>query len=157
MKSPAGEIARKAAHAAVGLIVLTAVIVVAGMTDAGTRTCEGRPYDRSEWRYDARKMRMRLWLANPRSAYTGVVYDEFPDGEAAEVEHLVSIKEAHDRGGCRWSKRRKRAFASDIRNVVLAAPKVNHQKGASAEWRPQAVPAWFEARRNEILEREGLK
>ena len=120
----------------------------------GAADCSAVAYDRASWEYDASALRERLWATNPYTAYAGQPFDELPTGEQAEVEHVVAIREAHDRGGCAWPRERKARFAGDIRNVVLALPSINRSKGASPDWRPPTVPTWFAYRRAEILKRE---
>ena len=131
-----------------------AALLLCGASATTTpRNCDDVPYDRDEWAYDAEDMRYELWLANPWTAYAGAPLLRAPTGKDAEIEHVVSLREAHARA-CWWPRERKKRYASDLRNVVLALPVMNREKGASSVWRPPTVPGWFEHRRAEILERE---
>ena len=70
----------------------------------------------------------------------------FASTSETDIEHIVARSEAHDSGLCRASADRKRAFASDLRNLTLASPTVNrNQKGAkdAAEWLPSHNQCWF--------------
>lgn len=47
------------------------------------------------------------------------------------IDHVVSLKDAHDSGAARWRSKDKIAFANDRFNHVPACRKVNSSKGAS--------------------------
>lgn len=92
------------------------------------------PYDRDEYYYDPAKQRDLLPLYLP---YT----HEIPasrHGEGLEVEHIVSLEEAHESGMRGRSPREKRALAQDTLNQCLARPGTNDAKGSKsiAEWQP---------------------
>ena len=118
--------------------------------------CEGTPYKRTEWRYDAAALRDHHWITNPYTAYSGAQMAGRPDGDAVEVEHLVPLREVHSVCGCKWSPDQKAAYASDPFVTVLSVPAVNRDKGASPSWRPPGLSVWFDTRRALILERYGL-
>ena len=48
-----------------------------------------------------------------------------------QVEHIVSVRETYNLGGCRWDDGKKKEFANDTDNLVLACARVNASKGAS--------------------------
>ena len=77
--------------------------------------------------------------------YTGTCFDSM---RQTDIEHLVATSEAHDSGLCGRDLATKRRFASDLRNLTLAAPAVNrHEKGGkdAAEWMPEKNKCWFAA------------
>lgn len=76
-------------------------------------------------------------------AYGG---EMFSDSGEVHVDHLVPLSEAHRSGAWRWSENRKRRFANDMRNLVVADAGLNMSKGDRdpAEWRPPDRSAWCE-------------
>ena len=52
----------------------------------------------------------------------------FKSQEETDIEHIVSLSEAHDSGLCSADKEIKNRFASDIRNLTLASPTVNRDE-----------------------------
>lgn len=121
------------------------------------------PYDRSEWgRWidadgDCQDSRQEVLIEeslipvafedekNCRVAsgkwkcqYTGMV---FTDPSDLDIDHVVSLKEAHYAGGWKWSREKKRAFFNDLEcsNVLMAVDNgTNRSKGARgpSEWMP---------------------
>ena len=70
----------------------------------------------------------------------------FESTKETDIEHVVARSEAHDSGLCSEDMAQRRAFASDLLNLTLAAPAVNrHQKVANdaAEWLPALNECWF--------------
>lgn len=67
--------------------------------------------------------------------YSGEI---FTDSLALDLDHIVPLKFAHGRGGYKWPKARKQAFANDIENLLLVKASLNRQKGAKGptEWMP---------------------
>lgn len=68
------------------------------------------------------------------------------DGEL-EIDHLVSLSEAHDSGAWRWDLERRKAFNNDLEHPeALSAVSivVNRSKWAydPSEWRPPQRSAW---------------
>lgn len=106
------------------------------------------PYDR-KWDYPysqtvERHIVARLGMVY--GPYTGTCFDSM---RQTDIEHIVATSEAHDSGLCGRDLATKRRFASDIRNLTLAAPEVNrHQKGGkdAAEWMPERNRCWFAGR-----------
>ena len=65
----------------------------------------------------------------------------------------MAASEAHDSGLCARDRATRARFASDLRNLTLAAPHVNrHQKSGkdAAEWLPDRNRCWFAARVVEV-------
>ena len=76
--------------------------------------------------------------------YTGAVIS---DPSRIDVDHMVPLKNAHESGGWRWSRERKRAYANDLnyRNHLRATlGSVNRAKGDKGpdRWRPPKREAW---------------
>ena len=78
--------------------------------------------------------------------YTGTC---FTSARETDIEHIVATSEAHDSGLCARDRATRARFASDLRNLTLAAPNVNrHEKRGkdAAEWMPDRNRCWFAAR-----------
>ena len=138
------------------MFVVVASIAIGKAREGSPTACSSVPYDRSEWKYNAKELRRKLYLRSPWTAYTGVPFYSLPDGKEVEVDHLVALKEVHLRGGCFWSEERKSEFASNPDNTVLSIPVVNRTKGPNPGWFPHQVAGWFAMKRREILIREDL-
>ena len=88
--------------------------------------------------------------------YTGTC---FASTTETDIEHIVAASEAHDSGLCARDAAAKARFASDLRNLTLASPRVNrHEKGGkdAAEWVPDRNRCWFAARVLEVRGAYGL-
>ena len=82
--------------------------------------------------------------------YTGTC---FASTRQTDIEHMVAASEAHDSGLCARDRATRARFASDLRNLTLAAPHVNrHQKSGkdAAEWLPERNRCWFATRVVEV-------
>ena len=115
------------------------------------------PYDRRDYRYpQSVEQRIVASIGKVYGPYTGACFASTSD---TDIEHMVSLSEAHDSGLCAASAAVKRAFASDVSNLTLASPSVNrHQKRAKdvAEWTPPLNACWFAARTLEVRRKYGL-
>ena len=88
----------------------------------------------------------------------GRVYGPYTDTCSAsaretDIEHIVATSEAHDSGLCARDRTTRARFASDLRNLTLASPRVNrYQKSGkdAAEWLPVRNRCWFAARVVEV-------
>jgi len=67
--------------------------------------------------------------------YTGRVFYNASD---VDVDHVVPLKWAYDRGADKWSYLKKRRFANDERNLLVVDDATNQSKGARgpASWLP---------------------
>ena len=75
--------------------------------------------------------------------YSGATFGSTSE---TDIEHMVAKSEAHDSGLCAVSEGTRKAFARDLLNLTLAAPKLNRfQKSAKdfAEWKPVLNSCWF--------------
>ncbi len=73
-------------------------------------------------------------LGKIRSLYTGLTFGSLKE---TDIEHIIARSEAHDSGLCRADLATRRAFARDLLNLMLAAPRLNrHEKKAkdAANW-----------------------
>ena len=72
-----------------------------------------------------------LW----RDPYTDT---EFTAAAELDIDHLVPLRYAWDRGASRWSEDKRREFANDPANLLPVAAAVNGSKGASGplDWLP---------------------
>ena len=88
--------------------------------------------------------------------YTGTC---FASTSETDIEHIVATSEAHDSGLCARDRATRARFATDIRNLTLAAPHVNrHRKSGkdASEWLPTRNRCWFAARVVEVRRVYGL-
>ena len=58
--------------------------------------------------------------------YTGLYCED------VEIDHLVSLADAHASGANEWSNLEKKRFANDKSNHVPACPSINRSKGSSS-------------------------
>lgn len=81
----------------------------------------------------------------PSGRVSEVPYWYGPERYAAEIEHLVARKEAHDSGLCHAPRYLKRAFANDALNLTLATSPTNRAKSShdGAEWSPPRNRCWW--------------
>lgn len=75
------------------------------------------------------------------SAYDGFVSADPSD---LDVDHLVSLSEAHQAGGWQWPAPWRRLFANDQWNLWVVSASANRSKGDDGphEWRPQRREVW---------------
>ena len=71
----------------------------------------------------------------------------FGSTDETDIEHIVATSEAHDSGLCARDRATRAHFATDLRNLTLAAPRLNRQKGHkdAAQWLPVRNRCWFAA------------
>ena len=117
-------------------------------------------YQRSEWPHwldednDCQDARAETLIATSRAKVTfsgqqtcsvthGVWQDPysgktFTDDNDLDIDHVVPLKFAHDRGAAQWSKRQKARFANDPDNLLAVDNGLNRSKGAKgpSEWMP---------------------
>ena len=96
--------------------------------------------------------------------HLGRVYGPYTDtcfasARETDIEHIVATSEAHDSGLCARDRATRARFATDLRNLTLASPRVNrHRKSGkdAAEWLPERNRCWFAARIVEVRRAYGL-
>jgi hypothetical protein len=61
-----------------------------------------------------------------------------------DVDHILSLKWVHDRGGSEWDKERREQFANDMDNLVATHRSLNRSKGSRGpdQWLPPNEGAW---------------
>ena len=70
----------------------------------------------------------------------------FKSLRSTDIEHIVARSEAHDSGLCAAPGYIKRAFASDLLNLTLAAPRLNREQKVAkdaADWLPEHNRCWY--------------
>ena len=142
-----------------GILLLFASVVAGdtmwmGLVVAPENRCA--PYDRADYRYSPSvEDKIIAALGDVFSPYTCA---RFNSKRESEIEHMVAVSEAHDSGLCAADRRTRRRFASELRNLTLAAPTVNRRKGAkdAAEWLPETNRCWFAGRVVEVRQAYAL-
>ena len=105
---------------------------------------------------DARncKVATGLWM----DPYTGNFFELASD---LDIEHIVPLKWAHERGGAHWSQAKKRAFAEDPDNLWLVDDGRNQSKGHRGpdQWMPPYGPVrqYYLRRFMAVAEKYGLQ
>jgi len=123
-------------------------------------------YRREEWPHwadvdgngcDARQDALAAWSVVPatvnRSGTCKVVvgswvspYDQMASNNPSDfdVDHLVPLENAFRSGGWAWSTERRRAFANNPGELVVASASSNRSKGSDPpnEWRPAFRDSW---------------
>ena len=157
-----GRASRHGGHFVAAVAVALAVSAPAtaetwrGLVVAPEHRCA--PYDRSDYPYPQSVERRIVATLGGRvyGPYTGRC---FGSTRETDIEHVVSLSEAHDSGLCAAGLATRRAFARDLGNLTLASPSVNrHSKGGrdADEWMPDRNRCWFAGRVIEVKRRYGL-
>ena len=99
-------------------------------------------YDRSDYYYPQSVEPLIAKRDGMVSRYTG---HRFSNLKESQIEHVVALSEAHDSGMCGASLARRKQFARDLDNLVLAQPIVNQRKydKDAAGWVPRLNRCWF--------------
>ena len=133
----------------------TAVAVPPGAPDGDTwrgiavapeRRCS--PYDRGDYPYP-RSIENDIVAAMGGRVFCPYTGESFRSKGETDIEHIVSLSEAHDSGLCAAGPEAKRRFATDMANLTLAPPRLNRwRKGArdAAEWLPDKNRCWYAGR-----------
>lgn len=99
------------------------------------------------------KVKYGLWL----DPYSG---EYFFGATQVDIEHIVPLKWAEERGANTWSTAQKRRFAEDPDNLWVVSAKLNREKGAKGpmEWMPPYRPtkAIYAAKYKSLADRYGL-
>lgn len=115
------------------------------------------PYKRSDYYYSPSvEEKIVNRMGKIYSPYTN---ECFASTTETDIEHIVSLSEAHDSGMCEATRAEKRAFANDLGNLTLASPSLNrHQKSDkdAGEWLPDENKCWYTFRVLKIKEKYGL-
>lgn len=116
------------------------------------------PYDRADYPYPQSVELSIIEHFNGLiyGPYTGTCFQTRYD---TDIEHIVSLVEAHDSGLCAAPPSVKRRFARDLLNLTLASPAVNRgQKSAKdlSEWLPSMNRCWYAKRTLEVRRKYAL-
>ena len=105
--------------------------------------CRCTPYDRDDYPYPQSVEPLIAKRDGMRSPYDGTVFRSLKE---SDIEHVVSISEAHDSGLCAASANVRRLFARDLDNLALATPRLNRYEKSghdAAEWLPALNKCWY--------------
>ena len=105
--------------------------------------CRCSPYDRDDYPYPQSVEPLIAERQGMRSPYDGTTFASLKE---SDIEHVVSISEAHDSGLCAASAEIRRRFARDLDNLTLATPALNRyeKRGLdAAEWLPELNRCWY--------------
>ena len=125
-----------------------------GLTIAPENRCS--PYDRRDYAYpQSVEEKIVTELGDRYGPYTCT---RFTSNRDTHIEHIVAISEAHDSGLCARDDETRRRFASELRNLTLAAPAINLAKAAkdATDWLPEMNRCWFAGRVVEVRQAYGL-
>ena len=90
--------------------------------------------------------------------YTGKRLDSASD---VDIDHVVSLKEAHMSGGESWSRKKRFIFANDFDNLLAVYDHENRVKNSKGpdKWKPPLKSYWKEfARRWRMVKKKwGLR
>jgi hypothetical protein len=76
-------------------------------------------YNRSDFKYHSYKPNVSIGFYTNQSC------------DFINIDHLVSLKDAHESGAASWSPDKKRSFANDRSNHVPSCGRVNSSKGSA--------------------------
>ena len=101
-----------------------------GLTMAPENRCS--PYDRErDYPYSPSvEEEIVHRLGRIYGPYTGTC---FSSTDETEIEHIVATSEAHDSGRCARDRATRASFARDLRNLTLAAPRLNRQRAVGMQ------------------------
>lgn len=160
------------------LLTLVAILVAGtayaetwrGLTVAPEHRCT--PYVRTAYPYSQKVERQiveragylvdaegRLNKPFPSPYAPDVVFTYIKGRTGTDIEHIVSLSEAHDSGLCDADEETKRRFASDLDNLTLASAYVNrYQKSGhdAAEWMPEINQTWYATTVVQVKRKYGL-
>ena len=143
--------------------------------------CYGK-YDRDDWQHwididgDCRNTRHEILIAesihtavlkpNGCTVLHGLWIDPYSGkrwyrASDVDIDHLVPLKWANDRGGEVWSHERKREFANDWDNLLVVEDGLNQKKGADGpdKWMPpnEAYRCAYVSRFDFVVKKYGLR
>ena len=116
------------------------------------------PYKRRDYPY-SQSIEKKIVKSMGNRIYCPYSGKFFKSTRQTDIEHIVSLSEAHDSGLCAASAKTKKKFASDMMNLTLADPPTNRhrKKGHDAgEWMPQNNKCWYANKIIEVKRAYGL-
>ena len=93
--------------------------VYCGLLLLATGSLAGECYNRSDFNYHSYKPNVSIGFYTNQSC------------DFINIDHLVSLKDAHESGAASWSPDKKRSFANDRSNHVPSCGRVNSSKGSA--------------------------
>ena len=92
------------------------------------------PYDRSNYPY-SQNLEEKI-IERQGGIFSPYILRCFSERGEVEIEHIVSLSEAHESGMSTRPQSEMEKFASDLDNLTLASPGVNRSKGGKdpSEW-----------------------
>lgn len=102
-------------------------------------------YKRSKEYRHSPKIENRIVESLGNKIYSPYSGEYFNSIKKTEIEHVVSIREAHKSGLCFADKKTKKSFAEDMLNLTLVSPKLNKEKSDqdAGSWAPERNKCWF--------------
>ena len=110
------------------------------------------PYNRSEDYTYSQTIESKIVEALGNRIYSPYSGKFFNSTKETDIEHIVSLSEAHDSGLCSADKKIKSRFAEDIQNLTLASPSLNRDEKSGHDaggWLPEKNKCWFA---NKVIE-----
>ena len=104
------------------------------------------PYNRLEDYVYSQTIENQIVKSLENKVYSPYSGKFFKSQKETDIEHIVSLSEAHDSGLCSADKETKNRFTSDIRNLTLASPTVNRDEKSGHDasgWLPEKNKCWF--------------
>jgi len=80
-----------------------------------------------------------LWF----DVYTGESFNLASD---LDIDHIVPLAHAHYHGAANWDRKKRQAFANDLKNLLAVDDATNQEKSAKAphQWMPARQAYWCE-------------
>ena len=96
-------------------------------------------YDRKDYPYDSRDKVLesrRNHLGRWKDFYNGKHID---DPSLIQIDHVISLREAHNSGGYSWCPHDRDDFADDLDNLVITHKDINREKSSYGpeDWLPK--------------------
>ena len=90
------------------------------------------------------------------SPFTGNVIQ---NSDAVEIDHVVSLKWAWERGAWQWTDNKRERFANDPINIMAVEASLNSSKGARGptEWLPPSAQCGYVARFFRVVKQYDLQ
>ncbi len=110
----------------------------------------------TEVRFAKENERCRVIAGRWISPFTGKVIQ---NSDAVEIDHVVALKWAWERGAWQWPDNERERFANDPINIMAVESSLNSQKGARGpeKWLPPSAQCGYVARFRRIVKLYDLK
>ena len=104
------------------------------------------PYNRIKDYSYPQSVEAKIVKAMGNKIYSHYMDKIFESTKETDIDHIVSLSEAHDSGLCAMDSKTKKKFSSDIDNLTLATPHLNRNIKNSLDasgWLPDKNKCWF--------------